>query len=214
MNANNNNNNNIIRLKAIRSVFLGDEEVGKSSLINAYLGIEFNDMIYQTFNSEKFDKKINVEGRDYKLIVFDTPGRERFRRYIRPYVIAAKIVVLVFDMTRKKTFLELDNILEFLEDNISNFKKCNFVLIGNKADLVDRWEIKEKDAQKFAEIIHAKFFLASAKTNQTEFTEFMDGVVEDYILKNKDEIEQQAANNQQRAINLNNNRNRRRSNCH
>ena len=62
-----------------------------------------------------------------------------------------------------------------------DINKVMFVLIGNKADLYDKWEIKESDAKKFADILHAKFLLSSAKNEPERFQEFLDGVFQDYI---------------------------------
>ena len=83
-------------------------------------------------------------------------------------------------MTRKESFLHLDKLLEMISENINN-NKVMFVLIGNKADLLDKFEIKEKDAKKFAEILNAKFFLSSAKNSAISLNEFIDGVFQDYI---------------------------------
>ena len=73
------------------------------------------------------------------------------------------IIVLVYDITNKTSFLDLqywlDYILEKYGSNTFN------VLIGNKSDLNNIKEIKESDGSKFAEIIKAKFAHVSAKTN-------------------------------------------------
>ena len=136
----------------IKAIFVGDYAVGKSSLINAYFGIEFNEWIYYNTSTDKFDTKIYVEDKSYKIIIYDSPGSQRYRRLMRFFLRNSRIIFLVFDMTNKQTFLELDNFLELIEEETGNLNKFTYVLIGNKADLKDRWEIKESDAQKFAEI--------------------------------------------------------------
>ena len=211
MNAN--NNNNTIRFTAIKAAFVGDEETGKSSLVSTYFGQEFNEYIYRTIGSEKYDKRIDVEEKNYKIIIYDTPGRERFRNQIRFQLRIVKIIFLVFDMTKKKTFLALDDFLEYIQEYSDNIHKYTFVLIGNKADLHEQWEIKEKDAKKFAQILNAKFFLASAKDEPDKFKIFMDGFFEDYIKRHKDELEQIQANQQQRLIGRPNPNRRRRNHC-
>ena len=208
-------NNNIPRSTVIKAIFVGDYAVGKSSLINAYFGIEFNEWIYYNTSTDKFDTKIYVEDKSYKIIIYDSPGSQRYRRLMRFFLRNSRIIFLVFDMTNKQTFLELDNFLELIEEETGNLNKFTYVLIGNKADLKDRWEIKESDAQKFAEILKAKFFLSSAKNGANEFKIFMDEFFKDYIERHKNDLEQQAnIINQQRAIDLNNNRNRGRNVCH
>ena len=175
-----NNNDYTIRLKSIRAVFLGLDGVGKTSLLEKYLGIENIDDPYSTILSNDYSKKIKFDDLDYTVRIIDTPGRERFINVLRVYIRNARIIFLVFDMTRKESFLHLDRLLEMISENINN-NKVMFVLMGNKADLLDKFEIKEKDAKKFAEILNAKFFLSSAKNSAISLNEFIDGVFQDYI---------------------------------
>ena len=175
-----NNNDYTIRLKSIRAVFLGLDGVGKTSILEKYLGIENIDEPYSTILSNDYSKKIKFDDLDYTVRIIDTPGRERFINVLRVYIRNARIIFLVFDMTRKESFLHLDRLLEMISENINN-NKVMFVLIGNKADLLDKFEIKEKDAKKFAEILNAKFFLSSAKNSAISLNEFIDGVFQDYI---------------------------------
>ena len=175
-----NNNDYTIRLKSIRAVFLGLDGVGKTSILEKYLGIENINDPYSTILSNDYSKKIKFDDLDYTVRIIDTPGRERFINVLRVYIRNARIIFLVFDMTRKESFLHLDKLLEMISENINN-NKVMFVLIGNKSDLLDKFEIKEKDAKKFAEILNAKFFLSSAKNSAISLKEFIDGVFQDYI---------------------------------
>ena len=175
-----NNNDYTIRLKSIRAVFLGLDGVGKTSILEKYLGIENIDDPYSTILSNDYSKKIKFDDLDYTVRIIDTPGRERFINVLRVYIRNARIIFLVFDMTRKESFLHLDRLLEIISENINN-NKVMFVLMGNKADLLDKFEIKEKDAKKFAEILNAKFFLSSAKNSAISLNEFIDRVFHDYI---------------------------------
>ena len=206
MNANNNNTN----INAfINILLLGDTNVGKSSLFNTYQGDIFREDILNTWFPEKFSKKLIFEDKGYTIKIFDTPGSERLRNHIRIYLRFTKIIILVFDMTSKKSFLELDKILQAIQED-SNLNKYSYILIGNKADLIDRWEIKEKDGEKFAGIMNAKFFLSSAKCEPEKFKVFLDEYIEEYIKLHTEELE---INRQQRAINLNRNERRRRNTC-
>ena len=205
---NNVNNDTIRRNPVIKAIFLGDEDVGKSNLIRIYSGYEFDRLIYPTICTDKYDNRIKFEDKDYKIIIYDTPGRERFRNMIKYLFRNINIVILVFDMTRKKSFLKLDNFLELIRENYSDFNKLTFLLIGNKADLSDEWEIKENVAKKFAEIIKSKFFISSAKNVPEQFKMFLDEFFKEYIKVYKPELENQPI----RPIihNLNNRNNRRR----
>ena len=199
------NNNQNININ-IKVLFIGDYKVGKTSLINTYLGNEFDHNIYPSFLYDHYDKNIIKESKTYRFKIIDIPGSQRYRNMIRPNLRNTKIIVLVFDMTDKRTFLELDNILEIIYENLGN-NKFNFILVGNKSDLIDEWQIKEQEGKKFAEILGGKFFLSSAKNGINEFREFLDAYFEEYIQMHKDELEL----NQQR-VNLVQQRRRRRRN--
>ena len=202
-------NNNQIRNINIKVLFLGDTKVGKSSLINTYFGNEFDPYMYTSNTYDYFVKKITKEDKSYSFKIFGIPGSERYRNLIIPNLKQAKIIVLVFDMTNKQTFLEFDLFLEVIHENLRN-NKLNFILIGNKADLIENWKVKEEDGKKFSEIFGGKFFLSSAKNQVGEFRDFLDGYFEEYIQANKDELEND--NNNQQGILLNENRRRRANN--
>ena len=78
-----------------------------------------------------------------------------------------------------------------------------FVLIGNKADLRDKWKIKESDAKKFADILHAKFILTSAKNEPKILQEFLDKIFIDYIRLYNENVDDQPNQGRHQNINLN-----------
>ena len=173
----NDNNNGIIRLKAVRIIFLGDSNVGKTNLMNAYDSIAFNPDYTPTYYMDKITVNYRFEDNDYKIIITDFP--HRFKNGISAYLRSARIIVLIFDMTKKDSFLCLSEYLDIIYETVG--KNANLILVGNKSDLSDKWKIKEKDAKKFAEAINAKFFLSSAKDGRSEFIQFLNKCVEDFI---------------------------------
>ena len=198
------NNNNVI-IPVIKVVFAGTTSVGKSSLINTYFGQPFDEYIYSTLYADYRIKKLDVDNKTYRIRIDDTSGSERLRNMLRITIRYCKIIVLVFDMTKKNSFLELERILDLIFNEIGD--KVSLVLIGNKSDCTDNFEIKEKEGIEFAKILNAPFYLSSAKENIEGFKQFFDDYLVDYIKKHRIELENNA---QQRVIPLNNrNRNRR-----
>ena len=200
------NNNNAARTKVVKVLFLGDNYIGKTSLVNIYYGRIFEEFI---FPADFFVKKFDFEDKTYRFNIFELPGGVRHRYALISNLRNVKIIVLVFDMTKKKSFLELDNILKIIQENIGF--KVTFLFIGTKADLFDQWEIREKDIKKFAEIFQTKYFISSAKNEPEKLRIFLDSFFKDYIKTHKDELQ---VNNEQR-INLphRNNHNRGRHSC-
>ena len=141
-----------------------------------------------TLFPDKYQKKIKDEGNDYTIRLWDTPGAERFINMISPILRNIKVIVLIFDMTRKESFLYLDKILELVFEVIEDINKVMFILIGNKSDLRDKWEIKESDAKKFADILHSKFYLSSAKDEPQLIQDFLNRAFLDYFKKFNGEL--------------------------
>ena len=105
----------------IKVVFLGESEVGKTSLIDRYISGGFYD--HPTSTANYSSKKINCDGKEYTFDIWDTSGYEKYRALTKYFIIDAHIIVLVYDISRKKTFLELDfwldTVLKVLGPNIS-----------------------------------------------------------------------------------------------
>ena len=169
------------KLKSFKAIILGFSFVGKTSLIDSYYGFEFKEDVYNcTIGNNFYNKEIKFKDLTYSINIWDTPGCEMFIDLLKQFFKNTHIFILVFDMTNKKSFLYLDKLLEAIELH-TDINKAMFVLIGNKSDRYDKWEIKESDAKKFADIIHAKFFLSSVKNEPERFRQFLDGVFQDYI---------------------------------
>ena len=207
----NNNNNNGIRLTEIKVFFVGETKVGKTSLIRNYLGEIFKDDVLQTLDYEEFKKKIQDEEHEYNINIWDMPYMERTLTSLglRKLFRSKNVIILVFDMTSKKSFLFLDTLLKVFFDVRADKDKVMFLLIGNKTDLHDKWEIKESDVKKFADIIHAKFILTSAKDGPALLQDFLDSAFIDYLRKANEGQE-----NQNQRINLNHRNRREIRPCH
>ena len=95
------------------------------------------------------------------------------------FIAEAKIIVLVYDITKKRSFLELDYWLDTILNILG--PKVFLILVGNKSDLYENEEVREQDAKKFAQIIKAKFVLVSAKTDDLHWNDFFENALRDYI---------------------------------
>ena len=107
----NNDNNNRIRIKAINVLFVGQYAVGKTCLIKNYFGQEFKDDFFSYSSTDYYNKKIKDEESEYKIKVFDFPGTERYMSILYSHLRFSKVIILVFDMTSKESFLHLDRLL-------------------------------------------------------------------------------------------------------
>lgn len=105
---------------------------------------------------------VDVFGRKVKLQIWDTAGQERFRAVTRSYYRGAQGVLLVFDITRRRTFTHLTSWLTDAR-NLTN-PNTVILLIGNKKDMEDQREVTFEEAKTFAEENGLIFIETSAKT--------------------------------------------------
>ena len=164
--------------KKYKVVFVGDQSVGKSSLIARYVYDTFDQGTSPTIGVDFMVKSIYSGGQTYKIHFWDTAGQERFKSLIPSYVKDCQIAILVYDLTNPESFSAIDTWFE----NIKQQRGEDIILglIGNKLDLEGR-EVSTKDGFKKAESIGAMFQECSAKTGENikEFFKLVLGTLID-----------------------------------
>ena len=182
-------------LNSIKIVVLGDSSVGKSSILNTFFGIEFKEDLIATIGHGKLEGSISLKnGMKIKLVFLDTAGQERFRSADLKPVNWTYGIVLVFDITNKYSF---DNINEWIEEIKEREPNPRIVLFGNKIDLEYQRKVTNEEAKEYAKKMNLAYFETSAKTNQgineglsyiaNEIYDKYEGNQKDNIKINKDD---------------------------
>jgi len=156
---------NKISVKAIKVALLGDSTVGKTAICNSLMNIEFSQDMLSTIGSDKLETKFRLKnGTEIKLILWDTAGQERFRSVALKAIKAVQGIVIVFDVTLKKSFQNIDLWLEEIKNNFNN---PSLVLFGNKVDMdKEKWEVTKEEAEQYAKKMNLQYFETSAKTKK------------------------------------------------
>jgi Ras-related protein Rab-11A len=89
-------------------VIIGDSGVGKSNLLSRYLRDEFNIDTKSTVGVEFGTQKLEIQNYRVKVQIWDTAGQERYKAITSAYYKGAKGALLVYDITRKETFENID----------------------------------------------------------------------------------------------------------
>lgn len=142
---------------------VGDSGVGKSSIIGRFVtGIFIKDMS-STAGLNYSQKLYEKDGKKVNLNLWDTAGQEKFRSLGRNFYKDSYIIIIVFDITNRMSFI---NAKEVWYNEIKNYgEKFKFLsLVGNKSDKYEDEEVTDEEAISFAKEIDAKFFLVSAHT--------------------------------------------------
>ena len=131
-------------------VLIGDSGVGKTNLLSRYLKNEFSFESKTTVGVELGAKRLEIEGVKIKAQIWDTAGQERFRSITNAYYKGSKGALLVYDVTRRDTF---DNINKWVPElKQSGDKDVTIVLVGNKSDLETERQVSTEEGSKKAEL--------------------------------------------------------------
>ena len=149
-------------------LLLGNSDVGKSSLLLRYVDSVWNDAFVPTIGVDFKVKTLNINDKKIKMQIWDTAGQERFRTVVATYFRGAHGILLLYDVTNKDSFKNLENWLIEIEKNAQ--EKVLKILIGNKCDLTDDREITTEEGKAFALRNGMEFMETSAKMN-TNVTE-------------------------------------------
>ena len=116
-----------INLNSIKLALLGDSSVGKSSICQSFLKLDYLDGCLVNMLPERIEKKISLNnGKEAKLILIDTAGQERFRSIAMNTARSVHGIIIVFDITSIDSFKNLYGWLENILDRCG--KDANIVL--------------------------------------------------------------------------------------
>ncbi|CAL9128114.1 unnamed protein product [Musa textilis] len=143
-----------------KMVLIGDSGVGKSNLLSRFTRNHFSLDSKSTIGVEFATRTLQVEGRTVKAQIWDTAGQERYRAITSAYYRGALGALLVYDVTKPKSFENANRWLKELRDHAD--PNIIVMLIGNKIDLKHLRAIALEDAQSFAEKEGISFLETSA----------------------------------------------------
>jgi small GTP-binding protein len=123
---------------------LGTNAVGKTSLVRQFVESVYSDK-YHTTVAVKVDKKVvQVSGQDVTLMLWDLYGEDEFQKLRMSFMRGASGYFLVADGTRRMT---LDRALALDEKVRATVGSVPVIVLLNKSDLADQWEIDDETAQ-------------------------------------------------------------------
>ncbi len=96
-------------MESLKIVLLGSICVGKTSIIDQYIRNGFYELFEKTIVAEKSIKEIVLnDGKKIDLEIWDTPGSKIYISASKHCLKNAKIVLLIYDITDKRSFEELN----------------------------------------------------------------------------------------------------------
>ena len=171
----------------LKLLTIGDQFVGKSSIINRYIDDKFNENIKPTLAIDYKTKIIQKGENLIKISIYDTAGEEKYRHLIKNYYNGSNGILLVFDITDKNSFDNLNFWLDELEKNC-NLNNLYIFLVGNKTDLKKERKVSYDEAKNFADMKKIPYIEISAKTGDNIdklFNDFIKGTIINIIEQKK-----------------------------
>ena len=127
---------------------LGDGAVGKTSLRKRYMGQGFTTQHLMTIGADFAILEKEIEGHKLTWQIWDLAGQESFKKVRSMYYKGCFGALLVFDMTRRTSFENLDIWLKELYKH-SGRGKVPVIVLANKADLADQREVSPEEAEEY-----------------------------------------------------------------
>ena len=146
---------------AIKVVLVGESAVGKTCIIERLCFKKYVANPLSTIGSANVTTVLDYGNESLTLEVWDTAGQETYRSLNRIFYKGAKIAVMVYDITNKATFEEIQ---KYWLGQIRSVCGDEAVIgiLGNKSDLFANEQVPEQMAREFAEKNKCFFALCSA----------------------------------------------------
>jgi len=142
-------------------VLLGASGVGKTSLVRQFVESLFDERYLTTIGVKVDKKRIDLDGEDVTLMLWDIAGAEEHFSFPSTYVRGAAGYILVVDGTRSET---LDTASAIVDQVLRDVGPLPCVVAANKADLADSWRVTPAALDALREKSSATVLETSAKT--------------------------------------------------
>lgn len=150
----------------IKCVLIGDQGVGKSTLSYFYVHDELPGGVSTTIGACFLAKNVPliIDGNAYnvKIQLWDTAGSEKFRALMPHYYRGALLALIMFDLTNPVSLEHVDKWIHDLYQHVGiSDTKPLIILVGTKADLIEKRIIHESDIEAKAKQHQCKYYVTS-----------------------------------------------------
>ncbi|MFX1572286.1 MAG: Rab family GTPase [Promethearchaeota archaeon] len=164
-------------------IVCGDPEVGKTSTILRFTDNAFRRTYIPTLGVNISEKNIKISNNVVKLILWDIAGQEKFNIMRRHFYKGLEAVILIFDLTNRKSFESIPNWYKDIKNFLKSESGLVGFILGNKEDLATERIIKREEALNVAKELKLEYIETSALTGKNVESSF-NKVVET-IIKSK-----------------------------
>ena len=135
----------------------GSFAVGKTSLFRRFIHNEFSEKYLTTIGVKVDKKELVIDDTPISLVLWDIAGEISQEKVPRTYFLGASAVIYVFDLTRPRTQINMEEDIQLLQQLLPG---CIIKIIGNKKDLMDDVDLLTIESERTPD------FFTSAKTGE------------------------------------------------
>ena len=163
-----------------KALMIGSASVGKTSLLGRYVDGKFTDGYNQTIGANFYIKELDIEDiiekldidnkvkddvktKGFRIYWWDIGGQSDKLFVTEYYFLQAIGSIIVFDVTEKKTFDELDFWISKMKELSGDIP---FIIVGNKIDLDNKRIVSYEMGKEKAEEYGVEYLETSAKENK------------------------------------------------
>jgi Ras-related protein Rab-1A len=152
-------------------LIIGESSVGKSSTVSKFADDYYNENLESspTIGVDLHVKIIEVDDKKIKMQIWEIGGNERFRKIVSSYYRNCQGIVLMFDLTNKESFENLQMWINHIKENCNNEDEyCDDIpkiLVGNKNDLKIKRSVSYEEAYDFSCDLNIPYIETSVYNN-------------------------------------------------
>ncbi|ORX44577.1 ras-domain-containing protein [Hesseltinella vesiculosa] len=148
-------------MQKCKLVFLGDQSVGKTSLISRFIYDTFDSAYQATISIDFVPKTMYLPERTVRMYLWDAAGRDRYRYLITSYIRECALAIVVYDTTNRESF---ETTSKWIEEMLrERHGDVVIMLVGNKIDLIEKRQVTTDEGEEQANKYNVMFMETSAK---------------------------------------------------
>jgi len=150
---------------AFKLILGGEGGVGKTSMVHRFVEDSFQTDYKSTIGTSIMKKECEFGGLDSRVrfVIWDLAGQAQFKRVRQSYLANAEAGILVYDVTRRETF---DNLESWYSEAKDVSPSISLILVGNKIDLVEDRVVTKEEGEEMAKNLNLSYIETSAKTGE------------------------------------------------
>ena len=165
----------------IKVILVGEAGTGKTSLISGMQGKDFLEGTQLSSMVCSFVKiSLKILNDEYIINLWDTIGQEKFRSLTKIFIHDSKIVIFVYDITKERTFEELNFWFDFIDHELG--PETIKGIAANKHDLLENQKISDDTLEKYAKQKKVDYSYTTA-TNIAGFRNLLEKLLKKYLDK-------------------------------